>query len=98
MAGARRPRVVHCALDHDRDLIGSTAGLASPSLSSYLRDPATPLPVRRSHHHRGRETFAATRKLRVSVVWRTEEVTLGFLGLADGCWWPHLGELAVDIG
>jgi hypothetical protein len=54
MAGARRPRAVCCALDHDRDLIGSMAGLASPSLSSYLRDPATPLPVHRSHHHRGR--------------------------------------------
>jgi hypothetical protein len=55
MAGARRPRAVRCALDHDRDLIGSTAGLVSPSLSSYLRGPATPLPVCRSHHHRGRE-------------------------------------------
>jgi hypothetical protein len=45
MAGAWRPHAVRCALDHDRDLIGSTAGLASPSLSSYLRDPATPLLV-----------------------------------------------------
>jgi hypothetical protein len=85
MAGARRPRAVCCALDHDRDLIGSMAGLASPSLSSYLRDPATPLPVHRSRHYPKSEVKSTPYALYYSPL-RLAQLGIRFGRLEHGNW------------
>ena len=89
MAGARRPRAVCCALDHDRDLIGSMVGLASPSLSSYLRDPATPLPVHRSRHYPKSEVKSTPYALYYS------PLRLAQLGIRFGGWNTGIGPPAM---